>query len=98
MTDHQTEVELFREALMAVLDAIRIPYPATHGDCEVYGEVLERRVMHAAVFIEGFLRDGERSELLGWRRWRIEYLREQLANNPPTGYRRSGSPDKGTAV
>ncbi|MGV9242179.1 hypothetical protein [Streptomyces sp. NPDC003710] len=75
-----------RELLQALLEAIAIPYPATVGDGEVYSRVLEDRVMHARVALQGVLERGDDPE------WTANYLRERLAEKPATGYRTWGEP------
>ncbi|GAA2386940.1 hypothetical protein GCM10010420_07280 [Streptomyces glaucosporus] len=76
-----------RDLLAAVLEAIDIPYPATVGDSEQYGEVLAERVMHTAVALRNVLDDRPLSEV----EWETAYLRERLAEHPPTGYRHAGA-------
>jgi hypothetical protein len=71
------------ELLAAVLEAIDLPYPATVGDSERYHDVLEQRVAHVAIALRGVLHD---RPLMG-AEWEAEYLRERLAEHPPTGYR-----------
>jgi hypothetical protein len=75
-----------RELLAAVLEAIDLPYPATVGDSERYHEVLERRVAHVAIALRGVLHDRPLMDV----EWEAEYLRERLAEHPPTGYRHVG--------
>ncbi|MGY1453826.1 hypothetical protein [Streptomyces sp. SS8] len=75
-----------RELLAAVLEAIDLPYPATIGDSERYREVLERRVMHAAIALRNALHDRPLMDIT----WDTEYLRERLADHPPTSYRHVG--------
>ncbi|MCI0385430.1 hypothetical protein [Streptomyces sp. CNQ085] len=75
-----------RELLAAVLEAIDLPYPATLGDSERYREVLEQRVMHAAIALRNVLADRPLMDIA----WDTEYLRERLAEHPPTGYRHTG--------
>ncbi|WP_413800201.1 hypothetical protein [Streptomyces iranensis] len=74
------------DLLCAVLEALRIPDPATVGDTDRFREVLDRRAMDVVVAIEGVL-----SDRTGWAiGWITPYLRKQLAKNPPTGYRAAG--------
>ncbi|MFC8239494.1 hypothetical protein [Streptomyces chartreusis] len=74
-----------REFLAAVLDAINIPAPATFGDREEFGRLLEDRVLDAVVALTGALGEPPASDWgLGWH---TEYLRNRLATKPPTTYR-----------
>ncbi|GAA0899486.1 hypothetical protein GCM10009574_084310 [Streptomyces asiaticus] len=76
------------DLLRAVLEALRIPFPATFGDTDRFREVLDNRAMDVVVAIEGVL-----SDPTGWAiGWITPYLRKQLAKNPPTGYRTAGDP------
>ncbi|SEP65093.1 hypothetical protein [Streptomyces radiopugnans] len=75
-----------RELLAAVLEAIDLPYPATIGDSERYREILERRAMHTAITLRNVLHDRPLMDVA----WDTEYLRERLAEHPPTGYRHTG--------
>lgn len=70
-----------RQALEAVLEALAIPHAATTGGDTVRNEVLVERIRHVVVFLEGLLRDEQAPQ-----GWRIDYLRERLAEHPPTGY------------
>ncbi|GAA2407430.1 hypothetical protein GCM10010420_39410 [Streptomyces glaucosporus] len=85
MTAHEIPAPM-RALLAAVLEAIDLPYPATVGDSERYHDVLERRVAHVAIALRGVLHD---RPLMG-SEWEAEYLRERLAEHPPTGYRHVG--------
>lgn len=70
-----------RELLTAVLEAMDIPHAATIGDAEVRDQIVKTRTMHAVLAI--------RSALTGSPvgiQWTTEYLRERLAEEPPTGY------------
>jgi hypothetical protein len=75
-----------RDLLAAVLEAIDIPYPATVGDSERYGVVLEQRVLHAVIALRNVLADRPLMDIT----WDTAYLRERLADHPPTGYRHTG--------
>ncbi|MCG3041141.1 hypothetical protein L7D48_11315 [Streptomyces sp. S1A] len=75
-----------RELLAAVLEAVDLPYPATIGDSERYREVLEQRVLHASITLQNVLHDRPLMDIA----WEAEYLRERLAEHPPTGYRHAG--------
>ncbi|GGV77484.1 hypothetical protein GCM10010294_45090 [Streptomyces griseoloalbus] len=70
-----------RELLAAVLEALDIPAPATVGGTEAHDRVLNARVMHAKIALENVLED----DPLGIE-WTTQYLRERLAETPPTGY------------
>lgn len=70
-----------RDLLAAVLEAVEIPHPATVGDAEVRDQIVKTRTMHAVLAVQ--------SALVGSPvgiEWTTEYLRERLAENPPTGY------------
>lgn len=71
--------------LAAVLEALDIPHPATIGDSEQHAKVLADRVMHARIALRSVL-DGDPVGI----EWTTEYLRERLAEHPPTGYRAWG--------
>ncbi|MEU9793807.1 hypothetical protein AB0E27_24800 [Streptomyces sparsogenes] len=77
------------DLLRAVLEALDIPHPATFGDSEKHARVLEDRVMHTVIALRDVL-DDERSPL--GVEWTTAYLRERLAEHPPTGYRAAGAP------
>ncbi|WP_416978680.1 hypothetical protein [Streptomyces sp. T028] len=70
-----------RELLAAVLEALDIPYAATVDAEDAYRRTLEERAMHAKIalcsVLEGHPLDTE---------WTTAYLRERLAEHPPTGY------------
>lgn len=76
-----------RDLLEALLEALDIPSPATVGDSEVHDQLLIRRVVHAKVA----LRSALEGHPLGVD-WVAQYLRERLAEHPPTGYRHGGRP------
>ncbi|MDX5565637.1 hypothetical protein PYK79_23135 [Streptomyces sp. ID05-04B] len=82
------EARELRVLLAAVLEAIGIPYPATVGDGEAYGRILEERVMDARIALEGVLRRGDDPG------WSAEYLRIRLAGNPAVGYRAAGGAEQ----
>ncbi|MFD1659985.1 hypothetical protein ACFSL4_17730 [Streptomyces caeni] len=75
-----------RELLASVLEALNIPHPATIGDTEQHDRVLNERVMHARIALVGVLERGDDPA------WTTAYLRERLAEHPPTGYRHHGTP------
>jgi hypothetical protein len=71
--------------LVAILEALDIPSPATVGDTETHDRILNDRAMHAKIAIRSALDDAP----LGIE-WTTEYLRERLAATPPTGYQHWG--------
>ncbi|MEU3161992.1 hypothetical protein ACPCAJ_21145 [Streptomyces griseoincarnatus] len=70
-----------RDLLTALLEALDIPHPATVGDTKAHDRLLAERVMHAKVALRGALEDNP----IGID-WVTNYLREQLAKHPVTGY------------
>ncbi|MFF3452870.1 hypothetical protein ACFYXH_00830 [Streptomyces sp. NPDC002730] len=76
-----------RDLLAAVLEALEIPHPATLGDSEQHARVLADRVMHTVIALRSTL-DGNPLGI----EWTVAYLRERLAEHPPTGYRHYGTP------
>ncbi|MGW0692771.1 hypothetical protein [Streptomyces sp. NPDC002738] len=70
------------ELLAAILKALDIPHPATVGDTVQHDRVLNDRAMHAAIALRGVLDD----KPLMTVEWTTAYLRERLAEHPPTGY------------
>lgn len=75
--------EPLRELLAAVLEALDIPHPATVGGSEAHDRVLNDRVSHAKIALRSALEEG--GHPLGTE-WTTAYLRERLAEHPPTGY------------
>lgn len=75
------------DLLTAVFEALDIPNPATVGDQEAHDAVLNERAMHARIALESVLDD--RTPGIEWT---AAYLREQLEECPPTGYRPWGVP------
>lgn len=73
--------EPVRELLAAVLEAVEIPYPATLGDSEAYERIRATRTTHMEIAVRSAL-DGHPLGI----EWTTEYLRERLAECPPTGY------------
>lgn len=71
------------DALRAVLEALDIPNPATLGDEEAHSRALKDRVRHTVVMLRSVL-GPERSAGVPWS---TAYLRERLAEHPPTGYK-----------
>ncbi|MET8982051.1 hypothetical protein ABZX85_41310 [Streptomyces sp. NPDC004539] len=83
-----------REFLAAVLEAIRLPAPATAGEREAYRLLLEDRALDAVVALTGALGEPPSADWgLGWH---TAYLRKRLATKPPTTYRHHGT-DGGAA-
>ncbi|MEU3730305.1 hypothetical protein AB0E81_12960 [Streptomyces sp. NPDC033538] len=70
-----------RGLLAAVLDALDIPAPATVGGSEAHDRALNDRAMHAKIALRDVL-DGAPLGI----EWATQYLRERLAETPPTGY------------
>lgn len=71
-----------RELLAAILDALDIPNPATVGGTEAHDRVLNSRVIHTKIALRDILTEGAPLGI----EWTTRYLRERLADNPPTGY------------
>ncbi|MGW5427900.1 hypothetical protein ACWET9_11870 [Streptomyces sp. NPDC004059] len=67
--------------LTAILEAIDLPHPATVGWQGVHDKLLNERVMYAKLALRSALGDCS----LGIQ-WDTDYLRERLAEHPPTGY------------
>ena len=78
----RTLAEPVRDLLAAVLAALDIPAPATVGDTEAHDRVLNDRAMHAKIAIRSALNDKPLMPI----EWTTQYLRERLAEHPPTGY------------
>ncbi|MFF5004128.1 hypothetical protein ACFY3G_14935 [Streptomyces phaeochromogenes] len=76
-----------RDLLAAVLEALDIPFPATIGDRETHDRILNDRVMQAKIALRSALEDAPLGIV-----WTTQYLREQLAELAPTGYRHHGTP------
>ncbi|QKV92778.1 hypothetical protein HUT19_14275 [Streptomyces sp. NA02950] len=72
------------DLLAAVLKALDIPHPATVGDVDRHDRVLADRAIHAVIALRSVVEAGG-EPLLGLE-WTTEYLREQLAKTPATGY------------
>lgn len=70
-----------RDLLTAVLEALDIPHPATIGGTEPHDRLLNERVCHARIALRSVLEDSPIGIV-----WTTEYLREQLAELPPTTY------------
>jgi hypothetical protein len=76
-----------RELLAVVLEALDIPHPATIGDTEAHDRTLNDRAMHTVIALQRVLEEDR--DPLGVE-WTTTYLRERLAEHPPTGYRAWG--------
>ncbi|PVD01324.1 hypothetical protein [Streptomyces sp. CS014] len=75
-----------RALLDAVLAAIDIPHPATIGDTEAYQAALDRRASLAITVARAAL--AENPDDYGWN---ADYLRQRLAEHPPTEYRHANT-------
>lgn len=62
----------------AVLEALDIPYPATVGDEPAWLRCLSNRVVHVVIALRVM------SETTAEPEWHLEWLRERLADDPPT--------------
>ena len=74
-----------RELLATVLEALDIPHAASKGNGEIRAEILAERLLYTVVSLRS-LAEGNFAhtaapvaECMGW-------LREHLAEHPPTGY------------
>ncbi|MCW2943385.1 MAG: hypothetical protein JWR24_102 [Actinoallomurus sp.] len=80
MSDH------YRKVCEVVLEALDIPYAATHGDDEIRDKILDRRLAQAVSALTFILDDGpDRPDVD--TTWHLSYLREKFAEHPPIGYR-----------
>jgi hypothetical protein len=70
------------ELLMAVQEAIDLPYAATVGDNEIRRVALEERAMHAAITLERVLDPDSGPSVV----WEARNLRERLAALPVRTY------------
>ncbi|MDF6043232.1 hypothetical protein LRD69_13955 [Streptomyces sp. JH14] len=86
--DGASSTDPTRNLLTAVLEALDIPHPATIGDTETHDQILADRAMHAAIALRSVLDDKPQMSV----EWTTTYLRERLAEHPPTGYRHYGTP------
>jgi hypothetical protein len=69
-----------RELLVALLEALSIPAPATKGDRAAYCGVLADRATCARLTLGGLLADRPGINLA----WEVSHLRQQLADHLPT--------------
>lgn len=72
------------DVLNVIVEALAIPDAATVGDAEIRAGILEKRQMIMLCSIKALLDQGPRT---GRPDWTCQYIREQLAQNPPDGYR-----------
>lgn len=77
----ETLNEQARTLVDVVLETLAIPHAATVGHDETRQDILNDRMRHLLVFLEG-LRDPHPADL----EWSLGYLRERLAEHPPVGY------------
>lgn len=86
MTAHTSDLpEPVTRLLAAVLEAIDLPHPATDSGTEAHDRLLNTRVMHARIALRTVL-DSEEGVINLGPAWTAQYLREQLAKHPITGY------------
>ncbi|MGI5325509.1 hypothetical protein [Actinomadura nitritigenes] len=71
-----------RAVIVAVLDAVDIPYAATVAHEETRAKILADRVMHLVVHLRSVADRGHADALAR----DLEYLRERLDENPAAGY------------
>jgi hypothetical protein len=63
-----------------VLEALAIPHAATTGHDETRARILDERLRVTVTTLQGVIAQG------GDLAWSLDFLREQLAEHPPTGY------------
>lgn len=83
LTDKGWNVVELLEYLTVILGALAIPYAACAGDEEIRDAIMKERIMITMVNLQGVLEGGDGGRL----RWSIDYLRDELAKHPATGYR-----------
>ena len=71
------------DALTAVREALDIPHAATVGDDETRAKILDERLGHTVVMLQGILGRDATVDIP----WSVGYLREQLAKYPAEGYK-----------
>jgi hypothetical protein len=71
------------DALTAVREALDIPHAATVGDDETRAKILDERLGHTVVMLQGILDRDATVDIP----WSAGYLREQLAKHPAEGYK-----------
>jgi hypothetical protein len=71
----------YRSALEAVLEALDIPHAATMADDEIRTKILVERAGHAVVMLRAIMHDEHPAPDAAWS---VNYLRERLAEHPPT--------------
>lgn len=74
--------EPVRSLLVAVLEALDLPHPATVGGTEAHDRLLTARAMHARTALRSVLDDKPLMDTA----WTTAYLRGRLAEHPVTGY------------
>lgn len=82
-TDKGWNVAQLLEYLTVILSALDIPYAASTGDDEKRQMIINMRVMITLCNLKSVLERGKAEDL----KWQIDYLREELAKHPATGYR-----------
>ncbi|MGW1616558.1 hypothetical protein ACWCQZ_45440 [Streptomyces sp. NPDC002285] len=70
------------DLLAAILEALDLPYPASVGHQVAHDLLLNERAMHAKIALRAVLDERPLTEI----DWTTAYLRERLAEHPPTGY------------
>lgn len=70
------------QLLAAIVEALDLPFPATIGHQPAHDKILNERVMHAKIALRSVLDDKSFMDI----GWTTAYLRERLAEHPPTGY------------
>lgn len=71
-----------RDLLAAVLEALDIPHPATRGGAEAYTRIRDERATNVVIVLRNLLDEKPLMHI----EWMTAYLRDRLAENPPTGY------------
>jgi hypothetical protein len=82
--DDQQAAPEYLDALTAVRECLDIPHAATAGDEEKRTAILLERVGHTVVMLNSILHDEHPAPDIAWS---VAYLRDRLAEHPPTGYR-----------
>jgi len=71
------------DALTAVREALDIPHAATVGDDVTRARILDQRLGHTVVMLQGILGRDADVDIP----WSIGYLRARLAKHPAEGYK-----------
>lgn len=74
--------ELYRDALVAVREALDIPHAATAGDEEIRQRIFDRRLIQVTTMLR-FVLDEDDADVA----WHVAYMRGEVAKFPATGYR-----------